>query len=207
MNRLSHTLRIQFTTITPFSVPFFKRHSVGNIITENPAHGATLPKTKPVRKQHVLTYEQAQNLLGVLALRARTVVGLALSTGARRGELFALRWRHFDAETRTLSICEAVYDAVIDLPKTDDSVRDIPLPEAVVRLLQEWRTGSKYQKPDDFIFAGRLGIPGDNRVCFEITSNQLVRVFRFRMQHGSHFDVRGQHGRMEKESRRRCVVK
>jgi len=76
--------------------------------------------------------------------------------------LFAPRWRHFDAEAPTLSIGESVYDGVIDVPKTDDSVRDIPLPEAVVRFLQEWRTGSKYQKPDDFIFAGRLGISGDH---------------------------------------------
>src|SRR5438105_1431206 len=77
-------------------------------IPHNPAHGVRLPRIVPVRSKWVLTRPQAQLLLDLLPLLARTIVGLALLTGARRGELFALRWKSFDATRHTLSIQEAV---------------------------------------------------------------------------------------------------
>jgi len=87
---------------------------------------------------------------------------LALCTGLRRGELFALRWRHFDPEAGAISIVEAVYDHIIDVPKTKNSFRTVPLPKLVVQWLNQWRSRTKYGKPDDFILAGRKGIPGDH---------------------------------------------
>lgn len=131
-------------------------------IGNNPAFGARLPAIKAVRPQHVFSYREAQDLVELLPHRARIAVILALCTGARRGELFALRWKHFDPHGRTISIVEAVYDAVIDLPKTKNSVRTVPLPQLVVQLLIEWRSQTKYRKADDFILAGRKGIGGDH---------------------------------------------
>src|SRR6185436_19965082 len=77
-------------------------------ISSNPANGVRLPKIEPVREQHTLGYKQAQDLLELLPFRVLTAVALALSTGVRRGELFALRWKHFDAESKSLSIVEAI---------------------------------------------------------------------------------------------------
>jgi integrase len=131
-------------------------------IPSNPAFRVRLPKLKPVGDQHVLDYRQAQDLLELLPGRARVAVLLALATGARRGELFALRWKHFDPTTGQLSIAEAIYDSVIDVPKTEKSVRTIPLPPIVGRLLSQWRQQTKYAGSEDFILAGRKGIPGDD---------------------------------------------
>jgi integrase len=131
-------------------------------IPSNPAFRVRLPKLKPVREQHVLDYRQAQDLLKVLPIRPRIAVLLALVTGSRRGELFALRWKHFKPITKELSIAEAIYDSVIDVPKTEKSVRAIPLPPSVVRLLSQWQLQTKYGKSEDFILAGRKGIPGDH---------------------------------------------
>jgi integrase len=131
-------------------------------ISSNPAFGAELPRLKPVREQFVLDYRQAQDLLELLPGRARLAVLLALATGARRGELFALRWKHFDSSAGELSIEEAIYDSIIDSPKTENSVRTIPLPPIVVRWLSQWHQQTKYGKPADFILAGRKGIPGDD---------------------------------------------
>jgi hypothetical protein len=41
----------------------------------------------------------------------------------RRGEVFATRWKRFDPEAATLRVVEAVYDHVIDTPKTQKSMR------------------------------------------------------------------------------------
>src|SRR5947207_4341423 len=53
-------------------------------------------------------------------------------------------------------------DSVIDTPKTEKSVRTIPLPPPVVRVLSQWQLQTKHGKSDDFILAGRKGIPGDH---------------------------------------------
>jgi hypothetical protein len=56
----------------------------------------------------------------------RTLVGLALLRGLRRGELFALRWWDIDEPTRSLQVRTAVYEGVFDDPKTIASLRTIP---------------------------------------------------------------------------------
>jgi hypothetical protein len=55
-------------------------------------HGVEMPRLKTVRPKWALTVEQATALVGQLPWRLpRTMVGLALLTGLRRCELFALR--------------------------------------------------------------------------------------------------------------------
>jgi len=128
-------------------------------IQNNPAHGVQLPRIVPVRAKWALTKMQAQQLLERLPLLPRTIVGLALLTGARRGELFALRWKSFDVTKQTLSIQEAVYDRVIDYPKTKGSIRVIPLSQPAVALLQDWFKVAKRKAPEDFIFSTSTGRP------------------------------------------------
>src|SRR5262249_7638976 len=132
------------------------------LIPNNPALGARLPQLKAKRDQWVLTYHQAWQLLEALPRRPRVVVFLALLTGLRRGELFAIRWMDFNEDTTNLFIAQAVYDGVVDSPKTAKSRRLVPLVPRAVKMLQEWRSVSKRTKPEDFIFAGRLGVVGDS---------------------------------------------
>jgi integrase len=56
-------------------------------------------------------------------LLPRTLVGLALLTGLRRGELFVLRWWDIDEPNRSLQVRAAVYEGVFDDPKTMASLR------------------------------------------------------------------------------------
>ena len=130
-------------------------------IPANPAFGAKLPPLKAKRKQDVLTYDQARELMAQLPIRCGLAVSLALMTGARRGELFALRWRHFDPEAARIEIVEAVYDDVIDTPKTANSIRQVPIAPQLVQMLEAWRKKTQWSAPSDFILAGRLGVRGD----------------------------------------------
>lgn len=56
-------------------------------------------------------------LLEALPPLPRTMVGLALLSGLRRGELFALRWSDVDERLRFLTVLEAVYEGTFSTPK------------------------------------------------------------------------------------------
>jgi integrase len=126
-------------------------------IKSNPARGVELPKIAPIRPQWVLTSSQAQQLLDRLSGCPKYAVALALLTGMRRGELFALRWSDFDEASSTLTVNQAVYDDVFDTPKTEKSLRVVPLSKSALTFLLDWRTRSKRVAPDNFVLTGRRG--------------------------------------------------
>jgi integrase len=132
-------------------------------IPVNPAHRVELPRIVPKKEQSILTIEQAKALLDKLPAIPRCAVTLALATGLRRGELFAVRWQDFDEKAALLMIRRAVYDRVFDTPKTERSLRTIPLSEHVVAFLCDWRTKSKRTGPVDFIIPGRKESPRDQK--------------------------------------------
>ncbi len=128
-------------------------------LQDNPARGVRLPKLRTVRPKWVLTTSQAARLLEVLALLPRTMAGLVMLTGLRRGEVFALRWRDLDEESRLLTVREAVYDGVFDTPKTEASDRQIPLSDAACLLVAQWRAKTTTVHPESLVFSTRKGTP------------------------------------------------
>jgi integrase len=123
-------------------------------LSANPARGVEMPRLKTVRPKWALTVDQATALAAQLPwLLPRTLVGLALLTGLRRGELFALRWGDVDEPQRTLQVRAAVYEGVFDDPKTTASLRTVPLPEAAVQLLVAWKARAKKTAAPNLIFA------------------------------------------------------
>jgi len=60
-------------------------------LQQNPARGAQVPALVTVWERRALTPEQVRALLDVLKEPSRTMVLLAVLSGLRRGELFALR--------------------------------------------------------------------------------------------------------------------
>jgi integrase len=117
-----------------------------------------LPKLKTVRPKWALTPQQAAALLDALPPLARAAVGLAVLSGLRRGELFALRWQDIDEQARVLTVREAVYDGAFSTPKTEAGLRQIPLSETALQLIWEWkerRTGKI--EPEGLVFSTRTG--------------------------------------------------
>jgi len=66
---------------------------------------------------------------------------LAASTGMRRGEVLALRWRDIDFGKQTLTVAQSIEETRAGLrfkePKTKSGRRQIALPESVVNALAE----------------------------------------------------------------------
>ena len=126
-------------------------------LKENPATGVDLPALRTVKPKWALTVAQARALLEELGPLARTMVGVALLTGLRRGELFALRWKVLtDGQ---MMVQEAVYEGSFGTPKTEAGVRALPLSAGAAQLLTEWRSKAKRTGPEDLVFSTWSGKP------------------------------------------------
>lgn len=65
---------------------------------------------------------------------------IALATGARRGEIFALEWQHVDLDEKKISIVQAIKAGranVVGQPKSRSSVRQISIGSRLARLLEK----------------------------------------------------------------------
>ena len=77
-----------------------------NLIVVNPTLGVKIPKTG-LNENRALTQEEELRLLAAVRNFNKPfmfIVVVALYTGCRKGELFALKWRHIDCENRTIKI-------------------------------------------------------------------------------------------------------
>lgn len=77
---------------------------------------------------------------------------LCLYTGLRVGELLALEWKNIDLQTGRLKVEKSCRDGwndgkyikIIDLPKTETSVRVIPLPKQLIHYLKSNKRNGGY---------------------------------------------------------------
>jgi integrase len=104
--------------------------------------------------------EQARRFLQATAEdRWHALWALALGTGARRGELLALRWADIDWDASKVTISKnrvVVNGAVIEgTPKSKKS-RRVDIGPETVAVLRRWRL---QQEPSEFVFTDELGEP------------------------------------------------
>jgi integrase len=104
----------------------------------------------------VLTAVEIRALVDHLALRERTLVLLAASTGLRQSELFGLKWRDVDLERGELSVTRSIVFGVVGRCKTESSQKPVPLHPLLGEALLTWRKTCKFTGCDDWIFASRL---------------------------------------------------
>jgi integrase len=128
-------------------------------LPENPASGVELPRLETVRPKWALTPHQAAALLQTLQPLPRAMVGLAILSGLRRGELFALRSQDIDESARVLTVREAVYDGRFGTPKTEAGLRQIPLSEVAPQFVGEWKQFAGSTDRDALVFSTRTGTP------------------------------------------------
>jgi integrase len=114
------------------------------VIARNPADAfkKRLPKVDP-RPMATLDADQSARLLEAIAhSRVYWPVLLALSTGMRRGEVLAVRWKNVDLDRATLRVMESLEQTKTGIrfkaPKTDRT-RTITLPAYAVEELRRLR--------------------------------------------------------------------
>jgi integrase len=141
-----------------FSVLF--NHAIRYECLEQGRNPITLVRQSAMRKStpQVLDPNEIQGLLLQLDSCFRLMVMLDVTTGLRRSELFALKWLDVDFSNLTIDVQRSIYLGKIGRCKTEASRKPVPLHERVAADLWLWKQNSKYQNPNDWIFASpRVG--------------------------------------------------
>jgi len=101
----------------------------------------------------VLEPSEIQSLLSHLEAPYRLMVLLAVTTGLRRSELFALKWSDFDFSTHSVQIRRAIYNQTVGKCKSPTSRKDLPLSVYAATELMDWQQQSTYKEADHWVFA------------------------------------------------------
>ncbi len=102
---------------------------------------------------NVLTAAEIKDLLAHLALRERTLVLLAVSTGLRQSELFALKWGDVDFCGGVLNVTRSIVYGVVGRCKTEASQKPVPLHPILAETLLQWKEQCRYRESGDWVFA------------------------------------------------------
>lgn len=118
----------------------------------------TLVRVKGISRRQVeprvLTATEIQALIAALPHDPyRTMVVMALSTGLRCSELFALQWIDFDWDGLTVLVRRAIVDGIVGDVKTKYSQSGLPLDPALAEILFTWKRASKFGQEADWVFA------------------------------------------------------
>ena len=121
-----------------------------SLISTNPISRVEAPSPGESDVGQALDQDQLAALLNVFRGSSLfLIVAMAAHTGARRGEILALRWADFDAVAKTLRIERALEETKahglrFKTPKTKRGFRTIEIDEELVQLLKEQK--EKYQR-------------------------------------------------------------
>ena len=94
-------------------------------------------------------------LIDSLALRERTLVLLAATTGLRQSEIFGLKWGYIDFERGTMSVIRSIVYGGVGPCKTESSQKPVPMHAILAVALTQWRKRCTYIKPQDWVFASK----------------------------------------------------
>lgn len=84
--------------------------------------------------------ESRDFIRGIVVVSYILAVRIAIATGMRRGEVFALTWKAFDAQSNTVNVYQSLTDTgAIKDPKTEAGYRTINIDSGTARHLRTWK--------------------------------------------------------------------
>jgi integrase len=159
------------------------RHSMGIYRQEShhrPCRGSGVRQSaKRERIPDLLEVEEFQLLQAELRIRERILAWLDMTLGLRRGELAGLRWEDIHFEELTVMAQRSVVDQVVGRVKTEASKRPIPIDPFIAEDLLLWYRTTKYNRPDDYVFATDAARAGKKRGKQPVW---LSKVMSYRIQ-------------------------
>jgi integrase len=145
----NHAIRWEFTDKNPIT---------------GPVRGSGVRQSsKRERIPDLLEVEEFQRLQAELRVRERILVWLDMTSGLRRGELAGLRWEDVRFPDLTIMARRSVVDQVVGSVKTEASKRPIPIDAYIAEDLLSWYRTTKYNRPEDYVFATDASRAGKKR--------------------------------------------
>ncbi|MHB8125873.1 MAG: tyrosine-type recombinase/integrase [Desulfitobacteriaceae bacterium] len=166
---------------------------------DNPVHHVDAPKVER-KKANCYDLDQANAMLKALEqedIKHRIAVMLALTTGARLGEIMGLEWQDIDFKSKTLEIRQASQylpgkGVFLKAPKTETSKRKMSVHSDLLKLLEAYKAN---QQEKGFLCAdnnrlfvtwdGKPMHPGSMSKWFPkfLTRNKLPRIKFHELRH------------------------
>lgn len=132
-------------------------------LNENPMKNIPLPK-KDTKSRTAITKKQFDYLITLLSKRPLNGFNVAIQLicylGLRRGEVVALTWDDYNEQEKTITVNQALKEKshTIGKPKSESSIRTIPLSNNVTRLLKNWKNiYSQHELDTNFICCNNQG--------------------------------------------------
>lgn len=196
----------------------------------NPAdYVESLPKLTKTQQVQALTEEETRKLLQWARENQEDYYPIwlvALTTGARPGEILALQWDCVDLDRGTITIRRAMTRVdngrwvLKESPKNDSSIRSVTLPKTTVRVLRDHLASQRVDHMKrgirtEFVFCNRAGNPLDisklrkrwKRACKSAEGVPEVRLYDARHTHATHLLLAGENPKVVSERLGHASVK
>lgn len=164
------------------SAIFSRAKRLGYFTGDNPAGLVEMQPVTSVRKAYALSVQQAKAVLaGTPAVKKTAdqkaklatperflqMIKAALLTGMNAAELCGLRWAQVntseeprgDVPARCIAVREHWYRGEAGALKTGNRYRNLPICDALGRLIEKIREREQYLTDADYVFCGRTGEP------------------------------------------------
>jgi integrase len=129
-----------------------------DIIQRSPVRSSHMPEIHKKQKR-IWSPDQVRRIIEAAPKEHKTFVTLVALTGVRLGELLAIQWKHLDFQLGSLLMAQSLWHGQIVPPKTEGSVRRIPIGPVLCEILKGHYGASRYRDPDDFLFCKGDGSP------------------------------------------------
>jgi integrase len=130
------------------------RAVVWGMLDVNPAkQGVENPQRRRTEKRPFESWEELEALAERLGARLGSMVLFAAATGMRPGEWVALERRDIDREARVAYVCRSFSKGRLTHPKTEPSIRAVPLQARTLAALDQLRPGP----PRELLFPAERG--------------------------------------------------
>ena len=160
-----------------------------DLIPKNYCSAVKLPAIQRVEKRYpVYTLNEQELILNTLEFTPKDIaIKLAFATGMRLGEITALKWDDINLIDCTIDINKSLKqvqfidgigkdqrrsELILQSPKTENSIRIIPIPATMNKILKDWKLEQKKLKLKNadvyidmsFVFTNEFGAPFEPRV-------------------------------------------
>jgi len=145
------------------------------LVGRNVAAAVKRPKVETGEARHLPPADVRRLLDAAEGSRYHPLLVLLAGTGLRRGEALALKWSDVDLEANTVRVRGTLSrvdgDLVVTRPKTEKSLRTVPIPASVRAMLKQHRKGQLHERvraanvwtETGYVFTTETGQPCDPR--------------------------------------------